>query len=130
MPNSQGVVHGHIHNFNSVTYIHGHVHRKSSVSERPAGVLRDLAPEGAQLQAEEALDFHNGSELAQLPQVSAPVPNAPLSPPGSNSDVMNAIATDPSLCSQFKDCQHFEFMNYHNLNLFGKTRRLRPPTKR
>lgn len=122
MPNSQGVVHGHIHNFNSVTYIHGHVHRKSSVSERPAGVLRDLAPEGAQLQAEEALDFHNGSELAQLPQVSAPVPNAPLSPPGSNSDVMNAIATDPSLCSQFKDCQHFEFMNYHNLNLFGKNK--------
>lgn len=28
----RGVVHGHIHNYNNLTYIHGHVHKKSKVA--------------------------------------------------------------------------------------------------
>ncbi|CCK70520.1 Zap1p KNAG_0E02610 [Huiozyma naganishii CBS 8797] len=33
----EGVVHGHIHNYNNVTYIHGHVHRNGRAGEDGAG---------------------------------------------------------------------------------------------
>lgn len=68
---AEGIVHGHIHNYNNLTYIHGHVHRRASFNKE------------------------------ELPQPQA-------------------LARSDS-CSQFIDCQHFEFVNYHSLNLFGET---------
>lgn len=68
---AEGIVHGHIHNYNNLTYIHGHVHRRASFNKE------------------------------ELPQPQA-------------------LARSDS-CSQFIDCQHFEFVNYHSLNLFDET---------
>lgn len=65
-PMHKGLVHGHIHNYNNLTYIHGHIHKND-------------------------LEDHTLDEAA-----------APLN------------------CSQYQDCAHFEFVNCHSLNLFGK----------
>lgn len=64
IPMNRGVVHGHIHNYNNLTYIHGHIHKNDS-----EGLAADGGP-------------------------------------------------DSLSCSQFQDCEHFEFVNCHNLNLF------------
>lgn len=66
VPAHKGVVHGHIHNYNNLTYIHGHIHKN---------------------------DVEDGA---------VPDPD----------DVLN--------CAQYQDCEHFEFINCHSLNLFGE----------
>ncbi|AET40675.1 Zap1p Ecym_6295 [Eremothecium cymbalariae DBVPG len=71
----QGIVHGHIHNYNNLTYIHGHVHN------------------GAKEEGD-----------------SSTVPMGSVYTPQKGVD-----------CSKFHDCQHFGFVNYHNLNLFQET---------
>ncbi|SCU97057.1 LAME_0F18360g1_1 [Lachancea meyersii CBS 8951] len=80
MPGSEGIVHGHIHNFNNVTYIHGHVHGSS-------------APAPA-------------------------VPNLPLSPTGSGTE--SGSGSGITFSTHHDECHHFEFMNCHNLNVFGE----------
>ncbi|AGO12187.1 AaceriAEL174Wp [[Ashbya] aceris (nom. inval.)] len=74
----QGVVHGHIHNYNNLTYIHGHVHNNSRGSD-----------------GEERAQPQHESVMAAMPATRRDID-----------------------CSKYQDCQHFEFVNYHNLNLF------------
>ncbi|CDO95271.1 unnamed protein product [Kluyveromyces dobzhanskii CBS 2104] len=66
VPAHKGVVHGHIHNYNNLTYIHGHIHKND-------------AEDGAVSGTDDALN-----------------------------------------CAQYQDCEHFEFINCHSLNLFGE----------
>lgn len=91
---AKGVVHGHIHNFNNLTYIHGHVHRRSSMVDNEAGSAA----------APPLSEFHDSSV--------APMP--------ASSNEVDTETDDQGICSQFQDCQHFEFMNYHNLNVFNE----------
>ncbi|QGN16442.1 protein AZF1 [Kluyveromyces marxianus] len=69
----KGVVHGHIHNYNNLTYIHGHIHKND--------IAENTEPVGPQ----DALD-----------------------------------------CAQYENCEHFEFINCHSLNLFGENGRKVP----
>lgn len=71
----QGVVHGHIHNYNTLTYIHGHVHRVDTKN------IHDVKP----------LDNDN------------------------NDDFLSGNVTDDNDGFNYLDCQHFEFINYHDL---------------
>ncbi|AMD19282.1 HBR381Wp [Eremothecium sinecaudum] len=83
IPHSEkGVVHGHIHNYNNLTYIHGHVHNNVKPKMEVDGENPD-----------ESVALINQSEKF-------------------NND-----------CAKFRDCQHFEFINYHNLNLLQEATR-------
>ncbi|SCU92643.1 LAFA_0F11936g1_1 [Lachancea sp. 'fantastica'] len=99
MPGSEGIVHGHIHNFNNITYIHGHVHESAS-----------LQPESTSLEQFAQYTYPAGADTPV-------VPNLPLSPTGSG----------PLSSEQHDNCQLFEFMNCHNLNIFGEDNQLPTP---
>ncbi|SCU87043.1 LADA_0E01640g1_1 [Lachancea dasiensis] len=134
-PASEGLVHGHMHNFNNVTYIHGHVH--GSPPARKCGIIDSTnGPPHPSRQSEA------DAENAQL----MGIPNLPISPTVSsheeNSERSELLATkepdakpfaaspwpfstanttqDPTSCAQTSGCHHFEFMNWHNLNVFGE----------
>ncbi|SCV03723.1 LAMI_0H10440g1_1 [Lachancea mirantina] len=113
MSNSKGVVHGHFHNFNNVTYVHGHVHqRKSSARDSDDPTTDSLA------KTSEKNDGGSGSSevVDDLPRDSTMTTS--LSEKEKSSDMLKL--GDPDICSQFVDCQHFEFINFHNLNLFDE----------
>lgn len=93
----EGIVHGHIHNYNNMTYIHGHVHHtKSEMSlEQPPPTIA------------------MGS--TSLPsKISTAVP-APV-PEVATTELAPTAHTYSNLdgsCKNFTDCQHFEYVNYH-----------------
>lgn len=88
----EGIVHGHIHNYNNMTYIHGHMHHTNSeISLEPA-----LPPIPMGLPSE----------------ISASMPVAEAAP----AELVPATHSYPNVddsCRNFTDCQHFEYVNYH-----------------
>lgn len=75
----EGIVHGHIHNYNNMTYIHGHLHHSASADD-------------------------GGATAATANTAFA-------------SDASHAAGNDGRAnekCKEYVDCQHFEFLNYHN----------------
>lgn len=86
----EGVVHGHIHNFNNMTYIHGHIHHNAQYHGE--GGLGDTKNNDALNEIEQS---HNGNHG---------IPGRI----GESAPGMNSL-DDPSM--QFIDCVHFEFMD-------------------
>ncbi|CAI4043707.1 hypothetical protein SKDZ_10G1560 [Saccharomyces kudriavzevii ZP591] len=84
----EGIVHGHIHNYNNMTYIHGHLHHSVPVDDGGADAASDAAAAAA-----------------------------------FASDASHGTGTDchpDEKCKEYADCQHFEFLNYHNNSSLAK----------
>ncbi|CEP61042.1 Zap1p LALA0_S02e05446g [Lachancea lanzarotensis] len=94
MPGSEGIVHGHIHNFNNVTYIHGHVQGSAP-----------LQPDSTSFE-----QFAQHTCPVGAADAATGAPNLPISP----------TASAPLPSEQQDSCQLFEFTNCHNLNIFGE----------
>ncbi|EJS43170.1 zap1p [Saccharomyces arboricola H-6] len=77
----EGVVHGHIHNYNNMTYIHGHLHHSAPMEDNSAAAA-SFASDANQAMSG---DFHVDEK-----------------------------------CKEYADCQHFEFLNYHNNSSLAK----------
>ena len=84
----EGIVHGHIHNYNNMTYIHGHLHHNAPVDDSGVLVAAATSTEAAATAA--TTDFE----------------------PRAGHD-MGSCHTNEK-CKEYADCQHFEFLNYHN----------------
>ena len=112
-------VHGHIHNFNNITYIHGHVHRTSSSADLPLGLFKDQDTVDIQSAPVGASGSRDATGSLQFAPGTAVVPSGSSMPATGFGSV---TTDDPAPCLQYKDCQHFEFMNYHDLNIFGEGR--------
>lgn len=86
----EGVVHGHIHNYNNMTYIHGHIHHN---------VLQGANATNLEEELSESHHHHD------IPQTRNPyiIPD--------DGDNLN-IEDLESLRKKFVDCQHFEFMDF------------------
>ncbi|SMN20173.1 similar to Saccharomyces cerevisiae YJL056C ZAP1 Zinc-regulated transcription factor [Maudiozyma saulgeensis] len=91
----EGIVHGHIHNFNNMTYIHGHIHHNAShlpnlnASTVPTNVTTDM--------------FKDRNSANKNIQISNDFIENSSSPFDSNAE--------KALESDFMDCEHFEFMD-------------------
>ncbi|QLG72134.1 hypothetical protein HG535_0C04880 [Zygotorulaspora mrakii] len=91
----EGIVHGHIHNFDNMTFIHGHVHH----GLQEAAASSDVVGEPLQTSA------------VAVPTTTAATP-LPITQPTDR--ISEHCKTDP-------DCQHFEIINYHrNADSCGK----------
>lgn len=118
----EGVVHGHIHNYEHLTYVHGHVHHRSDSSTAPSRPVTQVAsgtataipaaePSPMQLparpSAEGSTRWHTSPDASHTLQAV---------PSSSASVTMNQPSMDSTLkypCSDYADCEHFEFVNYH-----------------
>ncbi|QHS74194.1 Zap1p [Saccharomyces paradoxus] len=88
----EGIVHGHIHNYNNLTYIHGHLHHSAPVNNSSAsGTVAAAAADTA------------ASENAS----------------GTSHDMSGNCHANEK-CKEYTDCQHFEFLNYHNNSSLAK----------
>ncbi|CCK73563.1 Zap1p NDAI_0G05800 [Naumovozyma dairenensis CBS 421] len=106
MPNTQeGIVHGHIHNHDNLTYIHGHVHVNHNAGDRGSGATdatgqtlsRDIATTTTATAAAAATSTDNTEKSSSTGNI--------LGSCNQSSDEID--------CTQYADCQHFEFINYH-----------------
>lgn len=86
----EGIVHGHIHNYNNMTYIHGHVHHNGN----------------------------NGNNLNHSSSLSPTLDSDNLATTGSSAGLLHG-KLDQSHQDKIIDCQHFEFIDYHNNKLFN-----------
>ena len=101
----EGIVHGHIHNCNNITYVHGHIHHNVQLypNIRPSSV-------GPLSQNEE---FVQGTNTA-----------APMFPGDPNSGRTNLFSPQqpqpqPQPQQKFRETQHFEFIDYNNASNIG-----------
>lgn len=83
----EGIVHGHIHNYNNLTYIHGHLHHSAPV---------------------------NDSSASATPAAAAVADAATSAFASGASHDMGGDCHVNEKCKEYTDCQHFEFLNYHN----------------
>ncbi|KAG0672184.1 hypothetical protein C6P45_003659 [Maudiozyma exigua] len=83
----EGMVHGHIHNFDNMTYIHGHIHHNAS---------------------------HNSMDNRHTIQVQQQQEEHENTIKDENAS--SNVWRNPEL--DFTDCEHFEFMDMNNNNMF------------
>lgn len=82
---TEGIVHGHIHNYNNMTYIHGHLHHSAAADDGGA---------------------------------AAATANTAFASDASHAAGSGGHANEK--CKEYVDCQHFEFLNYHNNSSLAK----------
>ncbi|CCC67474.1 hypothetical protein NCAS_0A09160 [Naumovozyma castellii] len=90
----EGLVHGHIHNYDNMTYIHGHVHHHNEALEGPTGNV----------------DIQNQNLKLGVPPPAIPSRSSHIHHPCNETS--NQFNDED--CQNFADCQHFEFVNYHD----------------
>ncbi|CAB4253278.1 similar to Saccharomyces cerevisiae YJL056C ZAP1 Zinc-regulated transcription factor [Maudiozyma barnettii] len=95
----EGIVHGHIHNFNNMTYIHGHIHHNASHLPNSDGL-------GTGITSDDNLktnDIYNDNVRTNDMSLGD----------DSIGDSTSHMEMNPEkvLESDFMDCEHFEFMD-------------------
>jgi len=97
---NNGLIHGHIHNFQNFTYIHGHIHTNDS-----------LNLENHHQQQQQSLSSSSSSNSINT---QLPLNNDNMSMKRRRRSSHRHFNEPESL--QFSDCQHFEFLNCHDKN--------------
>lgn len=98
---AEGIVHGHIHNYDNMTYIHGHLHHTSLDGGANSQAISDLANANAAPKQETKVPSNSSSALP------CAVPTAMSNEASAGSNMLNES------CKNYSDCQHFEIINYH-----------------
>ncbi|ODQ62620.1 hypothetical protein WICANDRAFT_76792 [Wickerhamomyces anomalus NRRL Y-366-8] len=98
---NNGLIHGHIHNFENFTYIHGHIHtnEQTSSSSPPPPQISELKNFHPQQQSSLSLPTVENDDQSQRRRRRS----------------SHRHFNEPE-SSQFSDCQHFEFLNCHDKN--------------
>ncbi|KAH3900574.1 Zap1p SCDLUD_003565 [Saccharomycodes ludwigii] len=105
-----GIVHGHIHNYNNLTYIHGHIHNHKKQNSITDDTNKNHNVATKTVPNTDVID-HTGDAIP------SGTTEYNLSCPGVYKNA-EKNENNASICNNFDDCQHFEFINYHNFNLF------------
>ena len=95
-PFQEGVVHGHIHNFNNMTYIHGHIHHNVQYHGED-GLDEDTKPGDLELNVGGEGHSHSSNQHHKS-----------INKAGDDLTNMNSLGDQ---AMQYIDCMHFEFMD-------------------
>ena len=96
----EGIVHGHIHNCNNITYVHGHIHHNVQLypNIRPSSVD----------------PLNQSEEFVQGTNTAAPMFSGDPNSGRTNLFSPQQPQPQPQPQQKFRETQHFEFIDYNN----------------
>lgn len=111
---NNGLIHGHIHNFQNFTYIHGHIHTNDISQQNSTPTLSTPVPKSSSPST-----FRKEPPPQSQPQLQQQQQQQQFSIDTTSQRrrrrSSHRHSNEPE-SSQFSDCQHFEFLNCHDKN--------------